>query len=739
MFREREGLKRLLEKNSDQPRCDNVGSLDSRLGNIEAEIFRITRLQGSAHPHLTSENTSSTRESPTESPFHQKGDDEDILRHPLLTAPQIVRSDMTDHYYGSDTLYAWCTSFKDFVLAERQSRTTPKNPSASQGLDLVIDDDTDLLDQHIRQLFQCAETQDILDVDTGDSQILLPPKQFLLMLHSRLFQQNDWNTDLFVQTRFWNNVERVYTHYSPPLDEAWAILFNTIILLSLSTETPMNSHENLTSSQFAQPFFSTIRAAFKKFHMLLGPRLVNVQALALLSLVAELFYPPGVAECVFAQACILARQMGLNKVDTVGQGIDLTEQEERLKVYRSLYIRDKSLGISRGTVCWLPGFEIQRLSLDDPESAEASYNIARVRISAFQERVYRLHSAANAQGDFANKSGFHPSGIQNGLAELLEIGNIFGSDTSNVSDIDLWLEFLATRIIALRRNPKLSYVNRTLQDSRACCILLLMTYGKSNDAMGQRLKSLCDIPGGSQRSEPPISDPEKSTKQKTLLSSRNLLDIFPVSAFFLMAAHIIRPVTTEKSTTEDLDLLSRTYACYKGANENLQTVNRAHKIGEALGKLLEIVEHMNGMPLSRDPSISSPRTTATDNSRGTRSSQSFSQNPKTSDSFPEPMNMQQLLAHDYITSGSFSERQGPDRTSNSTSSFYPAGLDNMGSFMMNTQPSSGIEHTSHLHHNGNMMLFDDPDHHIVSSQFPSDNFGMNTLLSNDFIDPKEKL
>ena len=724
------------KSDSDQSRCDNVGSLDSRLGNIEAEILRITKLHGNGHPSLASGNTSS-RESPTDSPFHQNSDDEDIPPHPLLTTPQIVRSDTTDRDYGSDTLYAWCTAFTDFVLAERRSRTPSRFPSSGQSLDHVVDDETDVLGQHFRQLFLCAETQDILHIDTGDSQILLPPKQFLLMLHPRFSQQHDWNTDLFVQPRFWSNVERVYTHYSPPLDEPWAVVFNTIILLSLSTEAPMHSHENLTGSQFAQPFFSTIRAAFKRFHLLLAPRLINVQALALLSLAAELFYPPGVAECVFSQACFLARQMGLNQVDAVGQGIDAAEQEERLKVYRSLYIRDKSLGISRGTVCWLPGFEIQRLSIDDPESAEASYHAARVRISAFQERVYRLHSSSNAQGDFANKSGFHPSGIQNGLEELLEIGNIFGSDKSNVSDIDLWLEFLATRIIALRRNPKLTFVNRTLQDSRACCILLLMEFGKSDDALEQRLESLCDIPGSFQRPESPHSDSRERTKAKMLLSSRNLLDIFPVSAFFLMAAHIIRPVATEESPTEDLDLLSRIHVCYKEANENLRTVNRAHNIGQALGKLLEIIEYMNGMPITRDPSCSSTRTVATDHSKDTHSTESFPPNLKTSQSLPEPIDLQQLLAHDFGAADSFPERQVPNGISNSISPFRPAGLDSIGSFMMDTQIGSGIEHVSHLHPDENMMIFDEPDN--LTSQFSPDNFGIETSLSNGFIDPKKKL
>ncbi|RMZ75369.1 hypothetical protein DV737_g5308, partial [Chaetothyriales sp. CBS 132003] len=510
-----------------------------------------------------------------------------------------MQFDDIGRYYGPDSMYAWCVSFKDFILRERGSRTSSKLSSPAREYELAGEEEpSDLLSRSTSQLLKCARSQDLLDVRTTDDQILLPPKQFLLMVHTRFFHQNDWSTDLFVQSRFWNSVERIYDHYSPNADEAWAIVFNTIILLSLSTEIPVQGHGSLIDSQFAQPFFSTIRAAISNLHHLLAPKLVNVQALALLSLAAELFYPPGIAASIFAHACTLARQMGLDEVDIAAEDIEPTEHEERLKVYHSLYIRDKSLGISRGTVCWLSGGENPRLRGDRSESTRANDTV-RIRVSAFQERVCHLQSPAHTQGCcVSSRSGFSQLGVQSGIIEPPDLSTIFGPDASDVTDIDLWLEFLAARINVLRRHPKVRYTHRMLQDSRACCILFLIALGRSNDHLKQRLSSIFDIMDG-----PPPS--EATFPQPAPFLSRSLLDMFPVSALFLIAANIIRPVPGEESPAEDLELLSRVSYCYKEAIKRIRTFNRAHQIGQALEMLLEIIELMNGMTSSNDPILTS--------------------------------------------------------------------------------------------------------------------------------------
>jgi hypothetical protein len=615
-------------------------------------------------------------------------------------------------------MYAWATSFKDLIVSRLRATS---NTSTEQDLDIAFEDDLDPVSQDLAELLQLAEIQEKLyDASVVDSQILLPPKQFLPMFHTRFFHQNDWSTDLFVQSKFWENVDRVYSNYVPNLDEPWAIVFNTIILLSLSAEGSFHGHGTLTTSHFAAPFFSAIRVALNRIHLLMSPRLINVQALALLSLAAELFYPFGVAEAVFVQACNLARRMGLNQVDIAGDRYDPSEEEERIKVSRSLYIRDKSLGISRGTVCWLPGFEIQKMNLGDTDSPEGRYHAARVTITAFQERVYRLHSSANAQDDFANKAGFHPSGIQSGLADLLEIGTICGAH------LELWLEFLATRIVALRRNPKPRYARRTLQDCRACCILLLMAFGKSDQAMRQRLELHYDLQTPTQRPNSTFQDNEPNVNDQTGFMPRNLLNIFPVSALFLLAANIINPTFPGQDISEDLDLLLRVSNCYKEADESLQAINRAHQVGRALEKLLSIIDHVRGIRVT--PSLSKTPTSATTSSR-TQSASGSSSHVEAADPFIDLSGMPQAPNSEYATSHNVSKGHHGVPISS-------LGMDDIEAFIMNTP--SGADLGSSFSLDSNMMPFM-AQSAIAPNQFPTDNYGMDICYPNDSTEPKSGL
>ncbi|RMZ90917.1 hypothetical protein DV736_g1849, partial [Chaetothyriales sp. CBS 134916] len=656
------------------------------------------------------------------SPSDRQDDDEDPALHLLLPRRAIMQFDDVGRYYGLDSMYAWCVSFKDFVLREWGSRTSSKFSSPARDYDLSGEEEpSDLLSRCTSQLLKSAQSQDLLDVRTTNDQILLPPKQLLLMVHTRFFHQNDWSTNLFVRSRFWNSAERVYDHYSPSTDEAWAIVFNSIVLLSLGTETPVQGHDSLVDSQFAQPFFSTIRAAISNLNHLLAPKLVNVQALALLSLAAELFYPPGIAASIFAHACTLARQMGLDEVDIATGYIDPTEQEERLKVYHSLYIRDKSLAISRGTVCWLSGGKNQRLSGHRSGSIQANDSV-RIRVSAFQERVCHLQSPVHTQGCcVSSRSGFSQLGAQNRIIEPPDMSTIFGSDASDITDIDLWLEFLAARIIVLRRNPKLRYVHRTLQDSRACCILFLMALGRSNDHLKIRLSGIFDSMDGPQPSD-------ASYHQPAPFLSRSLFDMFPVSAIFLIAANIIRPVPGEEVSAEDLDLLSRVSYCYKEVIKKIRTLNRAHQIGQALEKLLEIIELMNGMTSSNDLTLMSATSPVQSGSPITLSSQSFPFDMKPSVSLRDLVNMEQLPLQGYVSSGEVSRSATSNDCGQSLSSYQSSGLDLNAPFVMDAQPTSNPDSNSQFPINDNMVIFDDPDYAITPSSLHTISFAMSTSL-----------
>ena len=127
-----------------------------------------------------------------------------------------------------------------------------------------------------------AEFEDSVDLQTDPTPIQLPPKQTLLMIQAQFFQRADHATDIFVQSSFWSNVQRVYSRPFNPADEAWAICFNTIILLTIAPEGLRQNHDIQNGSQDVQPFLSSVHVALSNPGVFVAPKIVNVQALALL-------------------------------------------------------------------------------------------------------------------------------------------------------------------------------------------------------------------------------------------------------------------------------------------------------------------------------------------------------------------------------------------------------------------------------------------------------------------------
>ena len=130
----------------------------------------------------------------------------------------------------------------------------------------------------------CAEanSEESFDLQPDQNPIRLPPKQFLMVVQNQFFQQADSATDVFVQSSFRANVEHIYSRPVTAADEAWAIIFNTVILLVLGSEVSAGGTEPLIGSQFARPFLVTLRTALSNPRVLMATKLINVQALALL-------------------------------------------------------------------------------------------------------------------------------------------------------------------------------------------------------------------------------------------------------------------------------------------------------------------------------------------------------------------------------------------------------------------------------------------------------------------------
>ena len=216
--------------------------------------------------------------SPNDQPSENASSRQTTNRH-------IVRNkdDFTDRYHGPCTLLALCNEFCSEALPRigSQSSATAKDEDLQgKGQDgpSKTQEAKDLL---ARMCFE-AGIEESFDPPSDHTPIRLPPKQFLLMVQTQFFQQSNHATDIFVQSRFRSNVERIYSRPFTSADETWAICFNTVILLVLGSENSTQGDDPLIGSQFALPFLSTVRTALGNPRVLMAPKLSNVQALALL-------------------------------------------------------------------------------------------------------------------------------------------------------------------------------------------------------------------------------------------------------------------------------------------------------------------------------------------------------------------------------------------------------------------------------------------------------------------------
>lgn len=188
---------------------------------------------------------------------------------PARPAPagHVVRDDGTqiERYHGPWTLLALCRDFG----AKIAFHTSESNDKVVGGL----------VERMLLDLTRTDDDSLHLGVRPGqpDTPICLPPRQLLSIMLDSFLKQADYSTNIFSRQTIYEAVERVYKEPSSPASEPWALCFNLIILLTLGAEHPVRSDDT-----FARPMLQAVYATARKPSCFMSPRLVNVQALALL-------------------------------------------------------------------------------------------------------------------------------------------------------------------------------------------------------------------------------------------------------------------------------------------------------------------------------------------------------------------------------------------------------------------------------------------------------------------------
>lgn len=319
---------------------------------------------------------------------------------------------------------------------------------------------------------------------------------------------------------------------------------------------------------------------------------------------SQQYYPTGLSESIFAQACMLARTMGLHQTHITPEGISAEEGEERLKVFISLYLQDKRFSISRGSLCWLPSFDCSlpskpsQLAFADPNC------FARIQLARLQEDIYQSFYSAESHTQFSTKNKSALSRIERRLKHWVHTNGVFSSSFATSHNVDLQLDFLAATIRAFRVSTDPGHVRQALDSARASCMLLLIAYGKHDQSILERLealllpespsrifsKAISPRPGGSDKHT--SSDTFRQNAGESITQRPySLLDTSSIPGIFALIKSIVCATSAdaESQAEEDLDLLQRVCAAFQefdaGSQQNHGTVN----IGRVLQGLLEVV------------------------------------------------------------------------------------------------------------------------------------------------------
>jgi hypothetical protein len=265
--------------------------------NIEGDLSRLANLV-KKNDSLTGpvERTAEETASENSTPDGKCAED-----NPTLTPKDrhIVRDrdSFIDRYHGPGTLFSLCHNFRETTFTEQRRQYLPSDDediSSHNDEREIFRGTEDVEDLLIHLCLEACPEEFPLTGQLEYVPIRLPPKQFLLVIQAQFFHQVNYATDIFVQSYFLSNVERIYSRPFSPDDEVWAVCFKTIILLVLGFEvSPMQNNDSVFGSQFARSFLSTVRTALSNPRFLMSPKLINIQALDLLvSNSDRLKYPP---------------------------------------------------------------------------------------------------------------------------------------------------------------------------------------------------------------------------------------------------------------------------------------------------------------------------------------------------------------------------------------------------------------------------------------------------------------
>ena len=294
--------------------------------------------------------------------------------------------------------------------------------------------------------------------------------------------------------------------------------------------------------------------------------------------------------------------MGLHQAQLFPDPNSTSEVLERAKVLQSLYVRDKSLCTTRGSVSWLPthdsGISHQFSTAMERTPERVAYSAA-LQLAMIQDQVYNLVHSAASRTDKPSKSHMSKA-IRSVEHQMNQYERMFNSSNEQVTSLDpnhamTTMEFLATRMLAFRYGSEQRHIEQVRLDARTSCHLLLKAHGDEEDQASDTHNTI-----NGQTSECASGDGYLPGAKSSPSCFASILDAFSIPAFFIILEGLLQDSSAGSGSDTDLKLLQRVSACYNQSTEQMQSNSYHRRVAWTFEKLLEAHQLLTSGPLHSD-------------------------------------------------------------------------------------------------------------------------------------------
>lgn len=352
--------------------------------------------------------------------------------------------------------------------------------------------------------------------------------------------------------------------------------------------------------------------------------------------------------------------MGLDKAELLPSDGSADDAVERAKVLRSLYVRDKSLCITRGSVLWLTSYDCNiTTQLKVTVERQVPYS-SRIQLAMIQDELYHMTEAPSEfrRASASKLSQPKPKSIKQQLDQLAIDYTLLSAPSAPFlpDDVPIAMEFLSTRIVALSLDSDTRNTESLMSNARASCLLLLIAYGDQSPSVVEAYHSFTSTTLSSTNKRSSITN-EVGNKTFT-----TLLDTFSVQAFFILFERLaFQEIESDNDikSSADWELLCKVSSCYTKSSFQMPPQSYHSRVAKIFNRLIENAHLFKRRQSSSYTSTSSMAVAVESTQSSTSSDQQLPSGPQPTMIPPVPsslLNVQGIpdLSNLTSSSGSFS-------------------------------------------------------------------------------------